>query len=84
MSASRRGIPFVVLDHTTPRIPDVARWCGANDVPCYDLAFSDEEWARDIRNSVADSHANPLGNRLLANKALAALRDAGLLAEEKP
>ena len=75
------GVPFVVLDHTTPRIPDVARWCEANGVPCYDLTFTAEEWARDIRNSVADSHANALGNELLAEKARRALTAAGVLAE---
>jgi lysophospholipase L1-like esterase len=76
-----RGIPFVVLDHTTPRIPDVQRWCAAAGVPWFDFCFSDAEWARDVRNSAADSHANALGNRLLADKALRALRDAGICAE---
>lgn len=76
-----RGIPLVVLDHTTPRIGDVERWCGRAGVPWYDFSFTDEEWARDVRNSLADTHANALGNRLLADKALAALRDAGLFAE---
>lgn len=75
------GIPFVVLDHTTPRIGDVERWCAANDVPWHDLTFTEEEWARDIRVSLADSHANALGNRILADKALVGLRAAGVLAE---
>ena len=56
-------------------------WLGAG-VPWYDLTFTDGEWARDVRNSLADSHANALGNRLLADKALRALRAAGVLAEE--
>lgn len=78
---AERGIPFVVLDHTTPRIPGVRAWCEGSGTPYYDFTFTDAEWERDIRNSLADSHANALGNRLLAEKALAALRDAGLLAE---
>lgn len=79
-----REIPFVLLDHTTPRIPDVERWCRANAVPWHDLTFTAEEWAADVRNSLADSHANALGNRLLADKAKAALRAAGLFAKEQP
>lgn len=79
---AERGLPFVVLDHTTPRIPDVERWCKGAGVPWYDLTFTDGEWAQDVRNSLADSHANALGNRLLADKALRALRAAGVLAEE--
>jgi hypothetical protein len=78
---AERGIPFVVFDHTTPRIPDVQRWCAAAGVPWFDFCFTDAEWARDVRNSLADSHANALGNRLLADKALRALRDAGICAE---
>jgi hypothetical protein len=81
---AERGVPFVVLDHTTPRIPDVERWCRSAHVPWYDLTFTDEEWSQDVRNSLADSHANALGNRLLADKALRALRDAGLFAEKEP
>jgi lysophospholipase L1-like esterase len=77
------GAPFVVLDHTTPRIPDVRRWCEDRGVAWYDLTFTDAEWARDVRNSLADSHANELGNRILADKALPALRDAGILAEAR-
>ena len=77
-----RGIPLLVLDHTTPRIPDVERWCASAGVPCHAFQFTDDEWARDVRNSLADSHANGLGNRLLADKALRALRDAGICAED--
>ena len=77
------GARFAVLDHTTPRLPGVRAWCEANDVPYVDFAFTEDEWARDIRNSLADSHANPLGNRILADKALAGLAAAGILAEDE-
>jgi hypothetical protein len=75
------GVPLVVLDHSTPRIPGVRAWCERNAVPWVDLAFTEGEWERDIRNSLADSHANALGNRILADKALRGLRAAGILAE---
>lgn len=70
------GISLVVLDHTVPAVPDVARWCAEHDVPCADFRFTDEEWARGVTNSVADKHANALGNELLAEKALPPILDA--------
>jgi lysophospholipase L1-like esterase len=77
---AERGIPLVVLDHGNPRVAQVRAWCAAHAVPWYDFVFDEAEWARDIRNSRADSHANALGNRILADKALAALAHAGWLA----
>lgn len=74
------GVPFLVLDHTMPRIPELERWCAEAGVPCYPFWFTDEESALDIHNSKADAHANALGQELLAAKALAALRGIGLLA----
>ena len=47
------------------------------------VTFTNDESAQDIRNSPADAHANEFGNRLLADKALAALYDAGLLVPMK-
>ena len=78
---AERAVPLVVLDHSTPAIPALEAWCAETGTPCYDFRFDDAEWARDIRNSLADAHANELGNQLLAAKALAALADAGLLVE---
>jgi len=75
-----RGIPLVVLDHTTPRIPDVRRWCEEQGVAVHSFEFTPEEWSLDLRNSAADAHANELGNRLLADKAWRVLADEGLLA----
>ncbi len=71
------GLPFAVFDHTTPRVPDLATWCAQHSVPSYDFDFEPAEWELDVRNSAADAHANELGNRLLADKALLALRDLG-------
>ncbi len=75
-----RGMPLLVLDHTTPRLPGYQAWCEANGVPWFDFTFSAAEWARPIRNSSADSHANAEGNRLLFEKARAALVQAGWIA----
>lgn len=72
------GCPLVILDQTEPRIPDVRAWCEANEVPWIDLAFTAEERGRGIVNSVADAHANALGNRLQADRALAGLSALGL------
>lgn len=74
------GIPLVVLDHGNPRVAQVRTWCTERAVPWYDFVFDEREWALDVRNSRADSHANALGNRILADKALAALAHAGWLA----
>lgn len=74
------GADLVVLDHSVPRLPDLERWCRARSVPWFDFTFSAEDWTRPITNSLADAHANALGNRLLADKAFAALRASGHLA----
>jgi len=74
------GAPLVLLDHTTPRIPAVRRWCEAHGVAVFDFTFTAEEEARGVRNSLADAHANELGQTLLAAKARAALRAVGVLA----
>ncbi|MEX1023681.1 MAG: SGNH/GDSL hydrolase family protein [Planctomycetota bacterium] len=68
------GAKLVVLDHSQPAVPDLVDWCNAHGVPCTDFRFTDEEWTRGITNSVADKHANALGNELLAAKALPVLR----------
>jgi hypothetical protein len=74
-------IELFVFDHSRPRIPNARRWCGERDVPWVDLAFTDEDWAREIRVSKADSHANVYGNELLEHKALAGLAALGVLQE---
>ena len=61
-------------------VSDFLSWCEERAVPVYDFTFTADEWKLDVRNSPADAHANELGNRLLSDKAQAALRDAGVLA----
>lgn len=74
------GAKLVILDHSVPRIPGVQPWCQQAGVPWYDMTFTDTESSEDIRNSLADAHANALGNSYLANKAQAALVAEGILA----
>jgi lysophospholipase L1-like esterase len=79
------GAKLIILDSSVPRIPSVKPWCEAAGVPWYDLTFTDEEFGQDIRNSLADAHANALGNSYLADKAEAALVAEGVFtAREKP
>jgi lysophospholipase L1-like esterase len=75
------GAKLVILDHSVPRIPGVQPWCLQAGVPWYDMTFTDAEFSEDIRNSLADAHANALGNSYLANKAEAALVAEGILAK---
>ena len=76
---AEQELAFVVFDHTVPRIPDLKKWCEAREVAYYDLTFTDAEWDEGLTNSVADFHANERGNRLIADKALMALRSLGIL-----
>jgi hypothetical protein len=77
-----RAIPLLVFDATVPTIAAVRAWCDEVSVPCTNLRFSEAEWARGVVISKADSHFNALGNAILARKAAAALRLAGLAAPE--
>ncbi|TAJ11332.1 MAG: hypothetical protein EPO68_14590 [Planctomycetota bacterium] len=77
----KHGIGLYLFDHARPRIPNVRRWCGERDVPWIDLAFTEDEWARDVRVSKADPHANAYGNELLERKALAGMAALGVLEE---
>jgi len=75
------GARLVVLDHTFPAVPELPEWCADRGLPCLDLQWSDAEWALDIRNSEADAHSNPLGNRLMAEKVMAGLTGLEILSE---
>ncbi|MHC4892409.1 MAG: hypothetical protein ACYTFV_03400 [Planctomycetota bacterium] len=79
LACSERGIDMVVFDHTMPRLPGYRDWCEEQGVPWFDFTFTDEESAQPIRNSAADAHANALGHRFLAGKALVALESTGHL-----
>lgn len=69
------GATLLVLDHSEPRVGALASWCQTNGVRFEPFQFTQEEWARGLANSVADQHANPLGNDLLTEKALPVLRE---------
>lgn len=76
------GAQLVVLDHTFPEVPDVAQHCAAQSLAFVDAKWTDEEWARPIRLSAVDAHANALGNQLLMEKVLAGLSHLGILEHE--
>jgi hypothetical protein len=73
------GARFVLVDHTIPEIPELEQWASENDVAWVRGGFSAQDYARGIVNSAVDSHANALGNELLAHKLLEGLRELGLL-----
>ena len=45
-----------------------------------DVAWTPEEWTLDVRNSLADPHANAYGHELIAEKVVESLRAKGFLA----
>ena len=67
------GAELLLLDHSQPRLPVAEAWCAERGVAYRDLRFTAEEWVQDVRVSLADAHANALGNRYLADKATPAL-----------
>jgi hypothetical protein len=74
------GARLIVFDETDPVIPELAAWCERSGTPRVGLAFTEAEKQLDIHNSWCDAHANALGNRLIADKALAGLRSLEILA----
>ncbi len=63
-----------------PPVVELAAWCEARGVPRVTTTFTPDELARGVQLSRVDPHANALGNRLIADKVLAALRALGILA----
>lgn len=76
------GATLVVMDHSEPVVPDVEPWCARSGVPFVDVRFTPEEWDLDVRCSAADAHANERGNRIIADKVLAALAELELVTLE--
>lgn len=74
-----RALPFLVFDHTLPRLPALATFCAAEGISRHDFWFTPDELGKPIYNSMIDTHANALGNELLAAKALRILQAAGVL-----
>ena len=73
------GARFVLIDHSMPAIPDLPEWAARVGVDYVRVGFEPADWARGIVNSAVDSHANPLGNRIIADRVLAGLRNLGRL-----
>ncbi len=76
---SERDVPFLLLDHSLPRLPVLTAFCAQQEIPVEDFWFTPEDFAQGITNSLVDSHANPKGNILLLEKLKAAMQKHGLL-----
>ena len=74
-----KEIPFLVLDHTLPRVESLPGFCGEHGIALRDLQFTEEERARPIYNSATDPHNNALGQQLLLGKLIDALRDVDIV-----
>jgi lysophospholipase L1-like esterase len=74
-----RSVRFLVFDASVPRIAALRAWCGERGVGWADLCFTPTEWDEGVVISKADSHFNARGNAVMADKAAAALRAAGLV-----
>lgn len=74
----KRGVPFVVLDHSYPPIRALPVFCAAQGIRYRPLRFTAEELGMPIYNSMMDSHSNALGNELLLRKLEDAMAAEGL------
>jgi len=72
-------VPFVLFDHTLPRLEPLADFCRANGIDHEELRFSPEDHALGIVNSPLDSHPNEKGHGLLLDRLRAALLRRKLL-----
>ena len=71
----QREIPFIVLNHTLPdtgegepEVPSLVPLLEEQHIPWFPFHFTKAEYARPIRNSSSDAHANELGHELLRDK----------------
>jgi hypothetical protein len=73
------GARFAVLDYYRGNelSERVERLCAEQSIPYASIAFAPEELASGVVNSRADTHANPRGHRILADKILLALDGFG-------
>ncbi len=76
-----RGLPLLVLDHSTPPIRALPGFCREQGIPCAELRFSPEELGEPIYNSRLDRHANARGHELLLRRLEAAVAQAGVLGQ---
>ena len=73
------GVPFVVFDHTLPRLESLRPFCTEQQIDYEPFWFDDADLAQDICNSWCDSHANARGHELLLGRLRAVLERRGLL-----
>lgn len=76
---ARANVPFVVFDHTLPRLAALEPFCRTNGIAWEPFWFSDEDHAQGILNSALDTHANAAGHALLLERLRRALAARGLL-----
>jgi lysophospholipase L1-like esterase len=74
-----KGVPFVVFDHTLPRIESLQPFCAENGIAYEPFWFDEQDLALGICNSWLDSHANARGHGLLLRRLRQALERRELL-----
>jgi len=72
-------VPFLLLDHTLPRIAPLREFCRTNGIDYAELRFSPADHELGILNSALDTHANARGHELLLQRLRQALDERKLL-----
>ena len=72
-------VPFVLFDHTLPRLEPLRGFCTANGIDWAELRFSPADHELGILNSALDTHANAKGHDLLLQRLRSALDERKLL-----
>ena len=72
-------VPFVLFDHTLPRVESLRSFCEQQGIDYEPFWFDEQDLALGITNSWLDSHANARGHELLLGRLRAALEKRGLL-----
>ncbi|MHC4893521.1 MAG: hypothetical protein ACYTFV_09175 [Planctomycetota bacterium] len=71
------GARFVLIDHTIPSIPELPAWASERGQDYVRVGFDAADYARGITNSAVDSHANALGNAIIAERVIDGLVELG-------
>ena len=72
-------VPFVLFDHTLPRVESLRSFCEQQGIDYEPFWFDEQDLALGITNSWLDSHANARGHDLLLGRLRAALEKRRLL-----
>lgn len=72
-------VPFVLFDHTLPRITPLPGFCAEHGIDYAELRFSTADHELGILNSALDTHANAKGHGLLLQRLRTALDERKLL-----